>query len=103
MPRKSTIDMLPVEVRLELKKRLRTNHLSQLGITRWLNELGYETTKSAINRYAIHLKAADKAIGVDREILAMGNADVVALFEELTILKARETEILTQIRLAMTQ
>jgi hypothetical protein len=99
--RRSTIHNLPLNTVIEVKRRLRSGSFNQIDITSWLNSLGYSTTKSALNRYAIKLYNNDMAAGMDREIMAVKDADVVALFEELATLKARETEILTQIRMAM--
>ncbi|MBW4056531.1 MAG: DUF3486 family protein [Proteobacteria bacterium] len=101
MPKISTIHKLPLDIKIEVKRRLRSQQFSQMDITSWLNGLGYDTTKSAVNRYAMNLKVDDKTIGVDREIMAVKGADIVALFEELAGLKARETEILMQIRMSM--
>ena len=99
--RRSTINNLPLNIVIEVKRRLRSGSFNQQDITSWLNGLGYSTTKSALNRYAIKLYNNDMAAGMDREIMAIKDADVVALFEELTTIKARESEILAQIRMAM--
>lgn len=97
----STIHSLPLDIKIEVKRRLREGRQAQLDITEWLNKLGYPITKSALNRYAINLRNEDKHLGLDREFLALKGSDIVALFEELSHLKLREAEILEQIRMAM--
>lgn len=99
--RRSTVTNLPLNVVIEVKRRLRSGSFDQSAIVTWLTSLGSSVTKSALNRYAIKLRNNDASIGLDREIMAVKDADVVALFEELAGLKARETEILAQIRMAM--
>lgn len=96
---RSSIQKLPVEIVIEVKRRLRSGSFDQADILLWVKEQGYEIKKSAFSRYAIKLRTDDKAIGIDREILSVQGADVAALFEELAHIKARETEILTQLKL----
>lgn len=101
MPTPSTINKLPLDTRIELKRRLRSGQYSILNLAEWLKTEGYATTKSAIGRYAIKLREEDTHLGHDREFMAKGGSDIVALFEELYVLKAREAEVLAQIRMAM--
>jgi hypothetical protein len=103
MSKTSTMHLLQLDIKIEVRRKLRSGQFSIQAITTWLNGLGYKTTKSAIGRYAIKLRDDDKESGIDREIMAIKGADVVALFEELAGLKARESEILSQIRMAMVQ
>ncbi|MDD2366294.1 MAG: DUF3486 family protein [Desulfuromonadaceae bacterium] len=99
--RRSTIQSLPLNIIIEVKRRLRANQATQQDITDWINGLGHSVTKSSLNRYAMKLYKADTALGMDRDIMAVKDADVVALFEELATLKAREAAILTQIRMSI--
>ncbi len=58
-------------------------------------------SRSALSRYAVKLRQADKGLGIDRELLAKQNADAAALFEELAYIKKREDEILAQLKTIM--
>ncbi len=98
MARLSSLSKLPLDVRIELKRRLRAQTDTQLGLTAWLNNLGYDITKSALNRFAMRLEEEDKARGIDREFMVKGDVDLLSLFEELSDLKAREAEIIIQIQ-----
>ena len=98
---RSTINKLPLDVVIEVKRRLRSGSFDQVEIVSWLNGLGHSITKSALNRFAINLKKDDQALGLDREIMAGQGADVAALFEELALLKAREAEILARLKTVM--
>lgn len=96
----STVNKLPVDVRLELKRRMRAGSYSILDLTVWLKESGYTISKSAIGRYSKHLQETDAKYGLDREIMAKQGADIVALFEELAHLKSREAEIIAMLKAA---
>lgn len=102
MPTPSTINKLPLDTKIELKRRLRSGQHSIMSLTEWLIGQGHSITKSAIGRYALKLREEDAHLGHDREFLAKGGADVVALFEELAVLKRRESGILAQLQLVMT-
>jgi hypothetical protein len=95
---RSTVHKLPLEVVIEVKRRLRSGSFDQLEIVSWLDGLGHSISKSALGRFAVKLREDDKALGMDREIMAAQVADVAALFEELAHLKAREAEILAQLK-----
>lgn len=97
MGRTSTVDGLPADIKIEVRRRLRGGEASQIAIVDWLNNEGFSVTKSALNRYAIRLERADQKAGVDRFGLSVRHADITALFEELAILRARESEVLAQI------
>ncbi|MDD4457662.1 MAG: DUF3486 family protein [Syntrophotalea acetylenica] len=97
----SNIEKLPLEIKIELKRRLRSGSIDQQDIADWIRSLGYAVSRSALSRYAVKLRQADKGLGIDREILAKQNADAAALFEELAYIKKREDEILAQLKTIM--
>lgn len=96
MPR-STISKLPLDIVIEVKRRLRSGGFDQVEVAAWLKSLGHDISKSAVNRYSIKLQE-DSSLGIDREIMAKQGADVAALFEELAHIKVRESEILAQLK-----
>ncbi|MCK9468168.1 MAG: DUF3486 family protein [Porticoccaceae bacterium] len=99
MPRISTVDRLPLGVKVELKRLLRARQMSQMDVAAWLNSKGYDISKSAVNRYSMRLEEEDARLGIDRDAMAAANlADVVSLFEELAEIRQRETEILGLLR-----
>lgn len=100
--RRSSINNLPVETVIEVKRRLRSGSYDQLDIVKWLNSLGYNISKSALNRYSMRLNKQDLERGLDREALSVQDVDAVALFEELSEIKERETEILAKLQTLLT-
>ncbi|BDV42400.1 hypothetical protein GURASL_13230 [Geotalea uraniireducens] len=100
MSKRSTVNNLPLDVVIELKRRLRAYDGNYLPITTWLNDQGYGISKSSLGRYAKSLRESDGKMGLDREIMMKQGASLAALFEELAILKKRETEIIAQIKTA---
>lgn len=96
MGMKSSIKtVLPTEVILELKTRLRSDKFTQMEITEWLNGLGYCISKSAVNRYSTNLQEHDAKLIIDKEhLIKSKNINLVFLLEELEILRQRETEII---------
>nr|WP_320114980.1 phage protein Gp27 family protein [uncultured Desulfuromonas sp.] len=97
----TSIHRLPIDIVIEVKKRLRARSSKQIEITKWLNDLGYDISNSSLNRYALKLEKEDKALGVDRELFASKDADIMALFEELSEIRAREAEIIALLQSAM--
>lgn len=100
MPNVSSVSRLPLEVVIEVKRRLRSGAHTQLEVAQWLKDNGHEISKSAINRFALKLYKEDAARGIDKELLAGDNTNLITLFEELADLKAREGEIIAQIQSA---
>ena len=100
MARPSSVDKLPLDIRNELRMRLRGYDGDYLSITAWLNDQGYGISKSAVGRYAIKLRRFDEKLGMDREIMSKQGASLAVLFEELATLKQREAEIIAQIKTA---
>ena len=98
MSKPSTINKLPLDVRNELKKRLRSYDGDYLLLTAWLNEQSYGISKSSLGRYAKKLREDDEKKGMDREVIANQDTDIVALFEELDRLKTREAEIIALLK-----
>jgi len=97
--RTSSVYTLPPNVIIEVKRRMRSGSFGLLSIEAWLKDLGYTVSKSALGRFAVKLRQDDQTLDLDREILAVQNVDVAALFEELAHLKAREAEILAQLKM----
>lgn len=97
----SSINKLPLDMVIELKRRLRAGSFEQRELIKWLKEHDHNITKSALSRFAVKLRNEDELLGHDREFMAKQGADVVALFEELAHLKAREAEILAQLQTIM--
>lgn len=94
----SIIKELPISILLETKSRLRAGKQSQLEITEWLKSKGYSVSKSALNRYSARLYGNDARLSIDREMLIKEQkTDLISLFEELEIIRHRESEILAQI------
>lgn len=99
MGRRSSIDDLPVEVRRELKARVR--EASYGAIERnldWLRENGLEVSRSALGRYVKRLREEDWARGLDSEVMVLKPAKIAALWDELATLRAREDEIMAILR-----
>ena len=96
-----SIDRLPAEIIVEVKRHLRAKSLTQLQVAEWVNGQGHNISKSAMGRYAQKLRKQDKTLRIDREALSRQDADVMALFEELALLKVREKEILAQLQAAV--
>lgn len=99
MGRRSSIDDLPVEVRRELKTRVREASYGAIERNlKWLKESGLEVSRSALGRYVKRLREEDGARGLDAEVMVMKPARVAALWDELARLRAREEEILAVLR-----
>lgn len=97
----SSVDKLPIDIVIELKRKLRARQETQKDCVQWLKENGHNISKSALNRYAIKLFEDDATRGLDRTVMSSKDADLVALFEELSELKAREAEIIALLQSAM--
>ena len=52
MPQRSAISQLPEEIQLELNRRLVANSFSDYqGLSEWLEELGFEISRSSVHRH----------------------------------------------------
>lgn len=100
---RSSIIKLPVDVIIEVKRKLRAGQFDQADVLLWLDGLGYKISKSAISRFAVKLYNEDKKLGHDREFMANQGGDILALFEELSAIRVRETEIISQLKTIMSK
>jgi len=58
MPKRSAVSQLPEEVRDELNRRLVEGEFGDyIGLSRWLQDLGFEISKSALHRHGAALEA----------------------------------------------
>jgi hypothetical protein len=110
MGRRSTLDILPVDVRDELDRRLVVLRTPQIVCLSWLRELGYtDISSSALNRYAIKLMNGAEGLKlltvhgqplgqVVAEHVTAGDPHLGELVSELIDLQLRAHAALTRIR-----
>lgn len=68
MPQRSRVKELPPQIRKELNKRLIENSFSDyVGLAEWLNEQGYEISKSSVHRHGQELEKNLEAIKIATE------------------------------------
>lgn len=90
----STVQRLPEDMLVEVRKRLRSARYTQLEVLSWLLENGFNISRSALNRYAICLRDEDESIGLRSNLSGITRTDVIGLFEELASLKKKEFELI---------
>lgn len=56
MARKSSIDLLPAETVADLKARMLSGKFTLDDLTDWLNEQGFEISRSAVGRYSMRVE-----------------------------------------------
>ena len=84
MPKPSTIDILPPEIKAELQKWLQDPRITQLEATERANALlalagdPQRVTKSAVNRYAVRMEEVGTKLRQSREVAQMYIAQVGA-------------------------
>lgn len=77
MPRRSTIDRLPADIRTKLQALLQDPRITQLEVTTRINELleaeGHpeRVSKSGVNRYAVEMAEVGEELRQSREIADM--------------------------------
>ncbi len=68
MPKRSSVDMLPEEIRAELNRRLISGGFSGYeALAEWLGEQGWEFSKSSVHRYGQKLEKRLAAIRIATE------------------------------------
>lgn len=84
MPPKSTIDMLPPDIKSALQQLLQDPRMTQLEVTAQINSLleaeGHEerVTKSSVNRYAVKMSEVGEKLRQSRDVAEMFIAKVGA-------------------------
>lgn len=105
MPRPPKMATLPPEVLAEAHERLRKNGYSQsVELSKWLADLGFSISKTAINDYSQQLRTLD-AEGGDviatmmqrRRQSGALNSSKIGLLVELGQLRVREHQILAEL------
>ena len=106
MAKRSEILKLPDEVRKDLDQRLRESAYGEyVWHAAWLDEQGYEISKSALHRYGQTLRQVDASNGLQEAQVAEQRIGVTKpidvrrrdLFLELGRLRHEETKILQQL------
>ena len=99
MSRRSSIDALPVEVRVALRRKVREMAYGPIDtIHKWIHGEGYELSRSAVGRYIKRMREEDDAMVFDAEGLVLGRVKEASIWEELGALKSREAELLAQLK-----
>ncbi|OAV23655.1 DUF3486 family protein [Moraxella catarrhalis] len=79
MAKRSSVDQLPQTVRHELERKLADNGFSDYtALAEWLNEQGYEISRSAVHRYGAKIQkrfASIKASTEAARLIAEGASD----------------------------
>lgn len=77
MPPKSTIDMLPADIKATLQQLLQDPRMTQLEVTAQINALlaaeGHDdrVTKSSVNRYAVKMSEVGEKLRQSRDVAEM--------------------------------
>lgn len=93
---RSSVDMLPEEVRKELEQRLlRGNFTDYAGLAQWLKEQGFEISKSSVHRFGSgfeeRLRALKVATDQAKAIATASEDDAGAMNEALIRLVQTKT------------
>ncbi len=96
MARRSSVRTLPLTIRHELTRKLRTSEYeSYEGLSDWLSSSGFTISRSAIHRFDQKLRQTDNAavaasLGTDLEDIRMRCIEAAALTKPDDVIAAAE-------------
>jgi len=102
MPRISSIDRLPDDVRSGLDEQIRDNGYCDMEATMtWLRESGAKISRSALGRHMLALRVTDSSLGVQRarllEVRRGTPSNRAAILEQLGRLEYEKAQLLARL------